>query len=64
VVRAVTATHFPSRDSSAPNSFFAMNTIARGEPAAVVPMLKKLGYEGLGGGAGDDAVPRALDERR
>jgi len=44
-----------------PNPFFAMNTIARGGPDAVVPLLKELGYDGLGGGAGDDAMAKALE---
>ena len=30
------------------NPFFAMNTIARGGPAEVVPLLKELGYAGPG----------------
>jgi sugar phosphate isomerase/epimerase len=40
--------------------FFAMNTIARGDAQTVVPMLKELGYDGLGGAAGDEAMPAAL----
>ena len=38
------------------NPFFAMNTIARGGPAEVVPLLKELGYAGLGGAVGDGAL--------
>lgn len=41
--------------------FFAMDTIARGGPDVVVPMLKDLGYDGLGGSAGDAAMARALE---
>jgi sugar phosphate isomerase/epimerase len=44
-----------------PNAFFAMNTIARGDAATVVPMLKELGYDGLGGSAGDGAMASALE---
>jgi sugar phosphate isomerase/epimerase len=43
------------------NPFFAMNTIARGGPATVVPMLKELGYDGLGGSAGDGPMATALE---
>ncbi len=43
------------------NDFFAMDTIARGGPDAVAPMLKELGYSGLGGAAGDTAMPAALE---
>lgn len=46
--------------AASPNPFFAMDTIARGKPDVVVPMLKELGYDGLGGAAGDDAMPAAL----
>ena len=35
------------------NLFFAMDTIARGKPEVVVPMLRELGYAGLGGAPGD-----------
>jgi len=38
-----------------------MNTIARGGPDTVVPMLKELGYDGLGGGAGDASMATALE---
>ncbi len=38
-----------------------MNTIARGGPSVVVPMLKELGYDGLGGSAGDGAMAAALE---
>jgi sugar phosphate isomerase/epimerase len=41
--------------------FFAMDTIARGTPEEVVPMLKDLGYNGLGGTAGDDRMARAIE---
>ena len=43
-----------------PNAFFAMDTIARGGPEVVVPLLKELGYAGLGGQAGDAAMAAAL----
>ena len=42
------------------NPFFAMDTIARGKPEAVVPMLRELGYAGLGGAPGDLAMAQAL----
>jgi sugar phosphate isomerase/epimerase len=42
------------------NRFFAMNTIAKGPPEEVVPLLKELGYAGLGGAAGDRAMAEAL----
>ena len=42
------------------NPFFAMNTIAKGPPEIVVPLLKDLGYAGLGGAAGDRAMAEAL----
>jgi sugar phosphate isomerase/epimerase len=45
-----------------PNPFFAMDTIARGRPEVVIPMLKELGYDGLGGTAGDVTMPAALKE--
>ncbi|MEO6001897.1 MAG: TIM barrel protein [Opitutus sp.] len=41
------------------NEFFAMDTIANGEPAAVARMLKDLGYDGIGGGL-DEATPAAI----
>src|SRR5471030_2745382 len=44
------------------NPFFAMNTIARGKPDEVVPLLKELGYAGLGGDAGDGAMAAALEQ--
>jgi len=44
----------------AANAFFAMNTIAKGGPEVVVPLLKELGYDGLGGAAGDRAMAEAL----
>ena len=43
------------------NPFFAMNTIARGGSAEVVPLLKELGYAGLGGAVGDGAMATALE---
>jgi sugar phosphate isomerase/epimerase len=43
------------------NPFFAMDTIARGGPGAVVPLLKELGYDGLGGAAGDGVMAVALE---
>ena len=43
------------------NPFFAMNTAAPGQPAEVVPLLKELGYAGLGGTAGDGAMATALE---
>jgi sugar phosphate isomerase/epimerase len=46
--------------SAEQNPFFAMNTIAKGTPAEVVPLLKELGYDGLGGAAGDRAMAVAL----
>jgi hypothetical protein len=36
-------------ESEKTNPFFAMDTAARGEPGSVVPLLKELGYDGLGG---------------
>jgi hypothetical protein len=39
----------------------AVGGIARGGPDAVVPLLKELGYDGLGGGAGDAAMAGALE---
>jgi sugar phosphate isomerase/epimerase len=42
------------------NPFFAMDTVARGEPEKVVPMLKELGYDGLGGAPGDAKMATAL----
>ncbi len=44
-----------------PNSFFAMDTAARGKPAEVVALLKELGYTGLGGQVGDGAMATALE---
>lgn len=44
-----------------PNDFFAMDTIARGKPEQVVPLLKELGYQGLGGQAGDTVMAEALE---
>ncbi len=43
------------------NPFFAMDTIARGGPETVVPMLKELGYAGLGGAPGDAKMAAALE---
>ncbi len=46
------------------NLFFAMDTGTRGGPAAVAPMLKQLGYDGLGGSPGNAAaMARALEQR-
>jgi sugar phosphate isomerase/epimerase len=45
------------------NPFFAMNTIARGDAKTVVPLLAELGYDGLGGSAGDGAMASALEAR-
>ena len=42
------------------NAFFAMDTIARGGAEKVVPMLKELGYDGLGGAPGDGKMALAL----
>lgn len=42
--------------------FFAMDTIARGGPDTVVPLLKELGYDGLGGAAGDGRMAQALKD--
>jgi len=42
-------------------AFFAMDTIARGQPDTVVPLLKDLGYDGLGGTAGDGSMASALE---
>ena len=56
LVDFVTATAVPRKT----NAFFAMDTIARGGAAEVVPMLRDLGYDGLGGTAGDSAMPAAL----
>lgn len=42
------------------SAFFAMDTIAKGPPEVVVPLLKELGYAGLGGAAGDAAMADAL----
>lgn len=41
--------------------FFAMDTIARGGSKDVVPMLKEMGYDGLGGQAGDGEMATALE---
>jgi len=43
------------------NPFFAMDTIARGKPDDVALLLKELGYDGLGGAAGDDRMARAIE---
>jgi sugar phosphate isomerase/epimerase len=42
------------------NAFFAMDTIAKGRPDVVVPLLKDLGYAGLGGTAGDREMADVL----
>jgi len=47
--------------SPPPNPFFAMDTIARGGPEQVVPLLKELGYAGLGGQAGDNKMAEAME---
>lgn len=39
-----------------------MDTIAKGPPEIVVPLLKELGYAGLGGAAGDRAMAEALQQ--
>lgn len=44
-----------------PHAFFAMDTIAKGGPGTVVPLLKRLGYAGLGGQPGDVAMAGALE---
>lgn len=51
-----------SLHATPPNPFFAMDTIARGKPEVVVPLLKKLGYAGLGGQAGDSTMARELEK--
>lgn len=51
----------PGRSAEA-NPFFAMDTIAKGPPEVVVPLLKELGYAGLGGAAGDRAMAEALKQ--
>ncbi len=43
------------------NPFFAMDTIAHGKSDIVVPLLKELGYDGLGGTLGDDVMAKALE---
>lgn len=45
------------------NSFFAMDTLARGGPDVVPALLDELGYAGLGGKALDAAMPAALAAR-
>ena len=42
------------------NEFFAMDTIAKGDPAAVASMLRELGYDGLGGTALDSTTPAVI----
>lgn len=54
LVLSATATAVP------PNAFFAMDTIARGPAAEVGPLLRELGYDGLGGKALDAAMPAGL----
>jgi sugar phosphate isomerase/epimerase len=46
--------------ATAANPFFAMDTIARGTPETIVPTLKQLGYDGLGGAPGDHKMATAL----
>jgi sugar phosphate isomerase/epimerase len=48
--------------AAAANPFFAMDTIAKGGPEVVVPLLQSLGYDGLGGAAGDGAMAAALEQ--
>ena len=48
-------------NAAPPNEFFAMDTIARGKPEQVVPLLEELGYDGLGGQAGDGSMASALE---
>jgi sugar phosphate isomerase/epimerase len=48
--------------ASTANPFFAMDTIAKGRPETVVPLLQELGYDGLGGAAGDAAMAEALEK--
>lgn len=58
---AATLALFQSGLLFAANPFFAMNTIARGGPDTIVPLLKQLGFDGLGGSAGDDVMAKALE---
>jgi sugar phosphate isomerase/epimerase len=61
-ILAILLTLLVTRALAAPaNHFFAMDTIARGTPDTVVPMLKDLGYDGLGGAAGDNRMASALE---
>lgn len=53
---------FAAVSAHAANPFFAMDTIARGNAATVVPMLKELGYDGLGGAPGDVKMAAALKD--
>lgn len=43
-----------------PNPFFAMDTIAKGGPEIVAPLLQEFGYAGLGGKLGDRPMADAL----
>ncbi len=62
ILHAVLCLALPAQNAAAGRTaFFAMNTIARGGPAVIVPMLKDLGYDGLGGSAGDGAMATALE---
>ncbi len=51
----------PVDASKTTNPFFAMDTIARGGPEVVAPMLKDLGYDGLGGTAGNEPMANAIN---
>lgn len=60
---AIGAAHVGALGLAAPgNPFFAMDTIAKGPPEVVVPLLRELGYAGLGGAAGDHAMASALEK--
>ena len=51
----------PFDSAKTTNPFFAMDTIARGGPEVVAPMLKDLGYDGLGGTAGNEPMANAIN---
>jgi sugar phosphate isomerase/epimerase len=51
----------PVDASKTTNAFFAMDTIARGGAEVVTPMLKELGYDGLGGTAGNEQMAKAIE---
>lgn len=42
------------------NEFFAMNTIARGEPAIATDLVASTGFAGIGGNALDSEMPKAM----